>query len=99
VVTAILTGGGLTQCAVKAAHHASVAASKKRRKLWANAHGTFSTKGNYAVGAVQGTEWLTEDTCQGTLIRVTRDKVKVTNLRNHHSYMVLAGHSIFVKKP
>jgi hypothetical protein len=99
MVTATLVGGGLAQCAGKGAHHASVAAAKRHRKLWANAHGTFSTKGNYAVGAVQGTEWLTEDTCQGTLIRVTRDKVKVTNLRNHHSVMVLAGHSIFVKKP
>ena len=55
------------------------------RKLWSNAHGSFSTRGSYAVGAVQGTEWLTEDFCEGTLIRVTRDKVKVTDLVHHRT--------------
>jgi hypothetical protein len=63
------------------------------RKLWANAHGSFSTKGNYAAGAVQGTEWVTEDLCEGTVIRVTRDKVAVTNLVNHRHLSVKAGHS------
>jgi len=67
------------------------------RKLWANAHGSFSTQGNYAVGAVQGTEWLTEDLCEGTLIRVTRHRVKVTDLVRHRSHIVKAGHSILIR--
>jgi hypothetical protein len=69
------------------------------RKLWANAHGSFSTKGNYAAGAVQGTEWLTEDLCEGTLIRVTRDKVLVTNLVTHHHHEVTTGHKYLAKAP
>jgi DNA-binding beta-propeller fold protein YncE len=69
------------------------------RKLWADAHGSFSTKGNYAAGAVQGTEWLTEDLCDGTLIKVTRDKVKVTDLVTHRSVEVLTGHHFFAKAP
>jgi hypothetical protein len=69
------------------------------RKLWANAHGKFSTKGNYAAGAVQGTEWLTEDLCDGTYIKVTRDRVAVTNLVNHHHVEVRTGHHYLAKAP
>ena len=69
------------------------------RKLWADAHGSFSTKGNYAAGAVAGTEWLTEDLCEGTLIRVTRDKVAVTNLVTHRHVMVTVGHHYLAKAP
>ena len=69
------------------------------RKLWANAHGKFSTQGNYAAGAVQGTEWLTEDLCEGTLIKVTRDKVAVTNLVNHRHVEVKTGHKYLAKAP
>jgi hypothetical protein len=101
-VTAILAGGNLTACGARPARVARTgarSASRHKRKLWANAHGTFSTQGNYAVGAVQGTEWLTEDTCTGTLIRVTRDKVRVTDLVHHRSFIVRVGHSVFVHRP
>jgi hypothetical protein len=102
MVVATLTGGKTVACASHAGRsrgHAARAKRRARRRLWANAHGTFSTKGNYAVGAVQGTEWLTEDNCEGTLIRVTRDKVKVTDLVRHHTKVVKAGHKILVKHP
>jgi DNA-binding beta-propeller fold protein YncE len=103
-----LTGGKFSVCptARERAHKASVlsahaASSGKHvvRKLWANAHGSFETKGNYAAGAVQGTEWLTEDLCEGTLIRVTRDKVLVTNLVTHHHVEVKVGHKYLAKAP
>ncbi len=103
-VVATLTGGGYAACPTArerghVARASSTHSSGKHavRKLWANAHGSFSTKGTYAAGAVQGTEWLTEDLCDGTLIKVTRDKVKVTNLINHHTVEVTTGHSYFVK--
>ena len=102
VVVAKLTGGNNRAC--PAVHHrghrASVSSSHGKhvvRKLWSNAHGSFSTRGSYAVGAVQGTEWLTEDFCEGTLIRVTRDKVKVTDLVHHRTKIVLAGHQYVVR--
>jgi hypothetical protein len=114
VVLAKLTGGKSGACPKKKRHHArrsdsdgdhdgdNFASASRRhvvRKLWANAHGTFATRGSYAAGAVQGTEWLTEDLCEGTVIRVTRDKVKVTDLVHHRTRVVKAGHSIFVKAP
>jgi hypothetical protein len=106
VVVAELVGGDFAVCptACERAHRARVSAAHASgkhvvRKLWANAHGSFSTKGNYAAGAVAGTEWLTEDLCDGTLIRVTRDKVAVTNLVNHRHVLVKVGHSYLAKAP
>jgi len=111
LVIAELTGGDFSVCPTKRershiaragsvqARAAAASASHVVRKLWANAHGKFSTKGNYAAGAVQGTEWLTEDLCDGTLIKVTRDKVAVTNLVNHHRVEVTTGHHYLAKAP
>jgi hypothetical protein len=96
VVLVTLAGGQGVSCPAHA-HHADVSATHKKRKLWSNAHGTYTTKGSYAAGAVQGTEWLTEDRCDGTLIRVTRDKVKVTDLVRHRTFIVRAGHKLLVK--
>jgi DNA-binding beta-propeller fold protein YncE len=108
MVVAELTGGNFSVCptarerahkATAASTHTTVSGKHVVRKLWANAHGSFSTKGNYAAGAVQGTEWLTEDLCDGTLIRVTRDKVRVTNLVTHHHVEVKTGHKYLAKAP
>jgi hypothetical protein len=106
LVVATLTGGNFSVCptARERAHKARASAASASgkhvvRKLWADAHGSFSTKGNYAAGAVAGTEWLTEDLCDGTLIRVTRDKVAVTNLVNHHRLTVKVGHTYLAKAP
>ena len=105
-VVATLTGGDFTVCptARERSHLAQVSsthASSKHvvRKLWSEGHGSYSTKGNYASGAVLGTRWLTEDLCDGTLIRVVTDQVAVTNLVNHRHVIVKAGHSYFAKAP
>jgi hypothetical protein len=106
MVVATLRGGSFAVCprhqratgsrvAVSSARRAS--SKHVVRKLWADAHGSFSTQGHSAAGAVLGTKWLTEDLCEGTLIRVTRDKVKVTDLVRHHSRIVHAGHQELVK--
>ena len=105
LVVASLTGGNFAVCptAAERGHiaraHAASSGKHSVRKLWADAHGSYSTKGNYAAGAVQGTEWLTEDRCEGTLIKVARDKVKVTDLINHHVTFVTTGHSRLTKAP
>ncbi len=106
LVVATLTGGNFAVCptARERSHVARASSSHASgkhvvRKLWANAHGSFSTKGNYAVAAVEGTEWLTEDLCEGTLIRVTRDRVVVTNLVDHRHATVKAGHRYLAKAP
>ena len=110
VVVAELTGGNFSVCPTKRERshlaragtvlaRAAASGSHVVRKLWANAHGKFSTKGNYAAGAVQGTEWLTENLCDGTLIKVTRDKVAVTNLVSHKHVEVKTGRHYLAKAP
>lgn len=106
LVTATLAGGNFSVCpTARERSHLARASSKHAsrkhvvRKLWTNAHGSFSTKGNYAAATVRGTEWLTEDLCEGTLIRVTRDRVVVTNLVNHRHATVNAGHRYLAKAP
>ena len=107
LVVATLTGGDFSVCptARERSHvaraNSSRASSKHHavRKLWSEGHGSYSTKGNYAAGAVLGTHWLTEDFCDGTLIRVVTDRVAVTNLVTHRHLTVKAGHSYFAKAP
>jgi hypothetical protein len=106
VVVATLVGGDFSVCptARERSHIARAASSRASRKhtvrkLWAEGHGSYSTKGNYAAGAVLGTRWLTVDMCGGTLIRVASDRVAVTNLVNHRRVTVKAGHSYLAKAP
>jgi hypothetical protein len=100
LVVSILFGGDFSGCptARGRSHGAAASASKAKhvvRKLWAEGHGSYSTKGNYATGAVLGTRWLTADYCEGTLIRVLTDKVAVRNLASGRRLTVTAGHSYF----
>jgi hypothetical protein len=103
LVVSALLGGSFAGCRSSArhAHKASASASHRHavRKLWAEGHGSYSTKGSYATGAVLGTRWLTEDTCEGTLIRVLTDRVAVTNLVTHRHITVTAGHSYLAQAP
>ncbi|HUO74957.1 MAG TPA: Ig-like domain repeat protein, partial [Solirubrobacteraceae bacterium] len=100
-VTATLEGANFSTCPRVTAHHAADAHAARgrphrKRQLWSNVHGTFTTQGNSASGTVRGTEWLTTDYCEGTGVRVVRGAVLVTDLRRHRSKLVSAGHSIFV---
>jgi hypothetical protein len=103
LVVSILFGGDFSKCptALRPQHlaHTSARARHTVRKLWAEGHGSYSTKGNYATGAVLGTRWLTADLCEGTLIRVLTDKVAVTNLRSGRRLTVTAGHSYLAPAP
>jgi hypothetical protein len=97
-VTATLQGGNFAGCP-RRTHHAAdaqIARRRPRRHLWSNVHGSFTTRGGSASGSVRGTEWLTEDFCDGTSVRVVRGAVLVRDLRRHRSKLVHAGHSIFV---
>ena len=47
------------------------------RHLWGSGKGQFRTTGRYASATIRGTKWLTDDRCNGTLIRVTVGAVTV----------------------
>jgi hypothetical protein len=106
LVIATLVGGDFSVCpTARQRNHSARKASKRAspkhvvRKLWAEGHGKFATKGNYAAGAVLGTRWLTEDLCEGTLIQVATDRVAVTDLVKNRHIKVKAGHSYLAKAP
>jgi len=105
-VTLLLFGGNFSVCptARERSHVAHTSARRRSRKhtvrkLWAEGHGSYSTKGNYASGAVLGTRWLTIDRCDGTLIRVLTDKVSVYDIVKKRHHTVKAGHSYLAKAP
>jgi hypothetical protein len=65
--------------------------------LHSSAKGRFRTKGRYAAATVRGTIWDTADRCDGTLVRVRRGTVTVTDLVRHKTVTVRAGHSYLAK--
>jgi hypothetical protein len=69
-----LSGGDFSVCkAARAAGAPASAARKKRRRLFGRAHGRFRSRGRSSSATVKGTDWLTEDRCNGT---VTQNKSK-----------------------
>ena len=79
---------------------AATAARVNRRTLQllhATASGRFKTRGRYAAATVRGTIWDTADRCDGTLLRVRRGAVTVTDFVRHKTVTVRAGHSYLAK--
>ena len=69
------------------------------RLLHASGSGQFRTVGHYSAATVVGTKWLTEDFCDGTLVRVSRGVVVVEDLATRATVTVHAGHSVFTPAP
>jgi hypothetical protein len=75
---------------------ARTAAKKpKSRKLWGDGKGKFRTKGQYSAATIRGTWWLVQDSCAGTLTRVTQGSVVVRAGRK--SVVVRAGKRYLAK--
>jgi hypothetical protein len=92
----------LSGCRTTARHTAGLASTQKKKKsvsLWVHAKGHFKTQGQYASATVRGTTWLTQERCDGTLIRVLRGVVDVHDLVRGKTYNVKAGHAYLARKP
>ena len=70
----------------------------RKRQLWGHAKGNFRTVGGSASATVRGTEWLTEDTCAGTLIRVVHGVISVDDFVHHRTFLLHAGHSYVARR-
>ena len=92
-----LARGGFGACKAPSVHLGRQAKlpHKLVRLLWASGSGRFRTVGRYSAATVLGTKWLTEDFCDGTLVRVSRGVVAVENLATHTTVTVRAGQSAF----
>jgi hypothetical protein len=93
-----LFGGNFKKLCGTAGKSLASAARKKKviRQLWGVGKGSFRTKGKYASASIRGTQWLTQDRCDGTLIRVTQGSVTVRNLVTSQQLIVSAPKSLFV---
>ena len=69
--------------------------SRKRfvRYLQAKASGNFRVIGRHSSGLERGTSWLTRDDCTGTLTRVQKGQVVVTDYGKRRDVLVKAGKS------
>jgi hypothetical protein len=100
-----LAGGSFATCPAGNAHagdaHAANAKAKPGhvvRQLWSkDNHGKFQTYGHNSVATVRGTEWLTQDRCDGTLTHVIQGVVAVHPRGTHKTILVTAGHSYLAK--
>jgi hypothetical protein len=69
----------------------------KTRRLWGEGKGSFRTRGTYSAATVRGTKWLVQDSCAGTLTRVTKGVVSVRDNVRRKTIIVRAGHRYLAK--
>jgi hypothetical protein len=96
---------GLTELDIMNAHSArQVCASLGKRaavaaklsgkvlgRLNANAHGKFTTKGQYSAATVRGTVWNVANQCDGTLTKVQRGVVSVRDFVRRKTITLFTG--------
>ena len=103
-VKQLASSGGVTDLVLagtpSCTAQASAAAPRKRRppRLWGDGKGRFRTHGRNAVATVRGTKWLVEETCSGTLVRVSRGVVSVRDKRTGKTKTVRAGGKYLAKR-
>ena len=78
---------------------AAAADRPKTRMLWGDGRGSFRTRGalSFSFATVRGTKWLVQDTCAGTLTRVTKGVVTVRDDVKHKTITVRAGKRYLAK--
>ena len=96
-----LAGGNFGVCRRRAPASFSAPSPPPRvvRHLWAKGKGKYRTRGRYAAATIRGTEWLTADRCDGTLVRVTQGRVEVADLPRRRNVLVRAGRSYLARQP
>jgi hypothetical protein len=68
------------------------------RRLVADVRGRFRTRGRVATATALSAGWVTEDRCDGTLVRVTRGVVRVRDERRGRTIRVHAGGRVLVRR-
>ena len=101
LTTLTLVGGSFAGC--PKASKASISAKRRTasssvRHLWGSGAGQFRTAGRYASATIRGTKWLTDDRCNGTLIRVAQGSVTVRDLTLNKTLVLKKPKSYLAKK-
>ena len=90
-----LAGPSLASCPKSA--RSSQKRKRPVRRLFGDGKGSFRTRGRHAAATVRGTRWLTQDTCAGTLVRVSRGRVSVRDLTRKRTVTVRQGKSYLAR--
>jgi hypothetical protein len=93
-----LAGPRPTGCPVTTA---TLARRRRHRALWIRDPGYFVGRGIHASVrdvSTAGADWLTEDTCRGTLVRVKTGAVLVHDFPHHRTFVLRAGHEFLVHR-
>jgi hypothetical protein len=75
------------------------AARRRSRSLFGSGRGRFRTRGRNSSATVRGTQWLTKDTCAGTLTSVKEGTVKVRDFVKKKNVTVKQGKKYFARAP
>ena len=83
----------------KGARVAAHLSSKVLGRLSSNAHGKFTTHGQYSAATVRGTQWTVTNQCDGTLTKVKRGVVSVRDFRLRRTITLFTGQSYLARAP
>lgn len=72
--------------------------ARSSRRLVADVRGRFRTRGLVATATALRARWVTEDRCDGTLVRVTRGVVRVRDERRGRTIRLRAGGRVLVRR-
>jgi len=69
------------------------ATKKPIRRVWGSGKGKYRTRGRYSSATVRGTQWKTEDRCDGTLTTVDEGIVAIRDFVRQADITLRAGQS------
>jgi len=96
-----LKGSSFSRCKTslgrRSTGRAQASASRRIRRLGANARGRFRTRGRHSAATVRGTKWTVTDRCDGTLTTVARGSVAVRDFRRKKTIIVKTGKSYLAR--
>ena len=78
---------------------AAATAKQSTRRLWGSGKGRNRSRGRYGDGGVNGTIWLTEDSCAGTLFVVKQGTVTVRDFGLRKTIVLRAGKRYLARRP
>ena len=91
-----LVGGDFSACNTASGKASAAARRKKRRRVFGRAHGRFRTRGRNSSATVRGTDWLTEDRCEGT-VTINKSKNKKSEIDTQYrdlEFKLLPGQTV-----
>jgi hypothetical protein len=98
----IMDARGPAQVCATLGKRAAVAAKLSGKvvgRLNANAHGKFTTKGQYSAATVRGTVWSVTNQCDGTLTKVQRGVVSVRDFVRRRTITLFTGQHYLARAP